>query len=205
MAGVILKQLNGVFQTVIYTFIMAVDTDRPVNRICADVQHLFQLVHQVEGVTAVAVQLVDKGKDRQTAAVANPEQLLGLRLYALSSVNQHDSAVGSHQCTVGILGEVLVTGGIQNVYAEAVVIKLQYGRGNGNTTLLFNLHPVGYGMLIALSSLYRACQVNSSAVKQQLFGKGCFTCVRVRNNSEGTAFLNFIHQFCHYVYALLFL
>ena len=82
MAGVVLEQLNGVFQTVIYTFVMAVDTDRPVNRICADVQHLFQLVHQVEGITAVAVQLVDKGKDRQTAAVANPEQLLGLRLYA---------------------------------------------------------------------------------------------------------------------------
>ena len=103
------------------------------------------------------------------AAVANPEQLFRLRLDALRCVNQHDSAVSSHQRAVGILGEVLVTRGIKDVDAEAVIIKLQYGRGYGNTTLLFNLHPVRHSMLIAFSCLYRASQMDSSAVQQQFF------------------------------------
>ena len=124
MAGVVLKQLNGVFQTVIYTLIVTINTDRPVYRESTDAQNLFQLIHQIKGIAAVTVQLINKGKDRQMAAVAHPEQLFCLRFHTLGSVNQHYGTVGSHQRAVGILRKVLVTGGIKDVDTVAVIIKL---------------------------------------------------------------------------------
>ena len=45
------------------------------------------------------------------------EQLDGLGLDALGGVDDHDGGVGSHERTVGILGEVLVAGGVEDVHA----------------------------------------------------------------------------------------
>mgnify|MGYP000255446597 CR=1 FL=1 len=76
---------------------------------------------------------------------ADLEQLPGLRLHAFRAVDDHDGGVGGHEGAVGILGEVLMAGGVQNVDAEAVVLKLHHGGRDGNTALLLNLHPVGGG------------------------------------------------------------
>jgi len=40
------------------------------------------------------------------------EQLLGLVLNTFCAVDNHDSTVGSHESTVGIFTEILVTWGI---------------------------------------------------------------------------------------------
>ena len=164
VATVFFEQLNAVFQTVVNAFVVTIDTDRPVNGIRTNVQYFFQFIHQIKGVTAVTVQFVYKGKDRQFTTMANPEQFFSLRFYTFSCVNKHYCAVCCHKSTVSIFGEVLVTRGIENVYAITVVIKLQNRRSNGNTTLFFDFHPVRNSMFIAFSSFNGTSQMDSSTV-----------------------------------------
>ena len=52
------------------------------------------------------------------------EKLDCLLLNTLRSVDYHDCRVGCHECTVGILGEVLMSRGIENVDAVAVIVEL---------------------------------------------------------------------------------
>ena len=65
--------------------------------------------------------------------------------------------------------------GVQNVHALARVVELQDRRGDGNTALLLNVHPVGHGVLCALLALDGACLIDGSAVQQQLFGQSGLT------------------------------
>ena len=92
---------------------------------------------------------------------------------------------------VRCLGEVLVAGGVQNVDAEALVLELHHGRGNGNTALLLDLHPVGGGGAGVLFALDLAGLGDGSAVEEELLGEGGLTGVRVRNDSECSSALDF--------------
>ena len=114
---------------------------------------------------------------------ADLEQLPGLRLHALSAIDDHHGAVSSHQGPVGVLGEVLMAGGIQNVDAEAVVLELHHGAGDGNAALFFDLHPVGSGSLGPLALDLTGLR-DGAAVEQKLFRQCGLTGVRVRNDSE---------------------
>ena len=60
-----------------------------------------------------------------------------------------------------------MAGGVQNVDAEAPVLKLQHGRGHGNAPLLFNLHPVGDRGPGVLFPLHLAGLGDGPAVKQE--------------------------------------
>ena len=81
----------------------------------ADAEHLLDLVHQLERVARRAVELVDEGEDGDAAHAADLEELLGLRLHALGGVDQHHRAVGGGQRAVGVLAEVLVARGVEQV------------------------------------------------------------------------------------------
>ena len=59
------------------------------------------------------------------AQCANLEQLDGLGLNTLGGIDDHDGAVRRHQGTVGILTEVLVTRGVQNIDALTLIVELQ--------------------------------------------------------------------------------
>ena len=69
------------------------------------------------------VPLVDEGEQRQAALAAHLEQLQRLGLDALGRVEHHDRGVGRGQHAVGVLGEVAVAGGVEQVDAR--------GRGRG--------------------------------------------------------------------------
>ena len=81
--------------------------------------------------------------------------------------------------------------GIQNVDAVAVVIELQNGRGNGNTTLFLDLHPVGYGMARSRFSFYGTGEIDRSSVQQEFLSQCGFTGIRVGNDGKGTPSFNF--------------
>ena len=70
-----------------------------------------------------------------------------------------------------------------------VIFKLErhHSRGHGNTTVLFDLHKVRTGAALFLFRLNRTGHLNRTPEKQQLFGQGGFTRIRVRNDGEGTA------------------
>ena len=128
---------------------------------------LLQFFQKIEGIFCLAVHLIDKGKDGNMAHGTDLEELSGLGLDALGTVDDHDGAVCRHQSAVGIFGEVLVTGSIQNIDAEAVILELHNGRGNGNTSLLFDLHPVGHSGTAVLFALDSTCLCNGAAVEQE--------------------------------------
>jgi len=170
--------------------------DGPVHGVGLDAQNFLDVLHQLKGVAGFAVHLVDEGKNGDMAQGAHLEQLDGLRLNALCGVDDHDGRVCRHQGAVGILREVLMAGGVQNVHALTGVVELQHRRGDRDTTLLFNVHPVGHGVLGALLALDGASLIDGSTVQQQLFGKGGLTCVGVADDGERPAAFD-LFTICH--------
>ena len=179
------KQQLGLLPVVDALKILA-GADGPVHGVGLDAQLPLHLVQKVEGVLGLPVHLVHEGKDGNVAHGADLEQLPGLRLHALGAVDDHDGGVGGHEGAVGVLGEVLVAGGVQDVDAEAVVLKLHHGGRDGNAALLFDLHPVGGGGAGVFLALDHACLSDGAAVEQEFFGQGGFTGVGVRNDGKGT-------------------
>ena len=168
--------------------------DGPVHRVGLDAEDFFNVLHQLKRVAGLAVHLVDEGEDRDVAQRADLEQLDGLGLNALGGVNDHDGGVRRHQGAVGVLTEVLVAGRVQNVDALALIVELQNRRGNGNTALLFNVHPVGHRMLGALLALDRTRGLDGPTVEQELFGECGFTGVGVRDDRKCAPGFDFFAQ-----------
>ena len=62
-----------------------------------------------------------------------------------------------------------MTGGVQDVDAEAVVLELHDGGSDRDTSLLFDLHPVRGGRPGILLALDDTGLGNGSAVEQEFF------------------------------------
>ena len=73
------------------------------------------LLHQVERLLDLAVHLVDEGQDRRVARPADLQQAARLRLDAVGRVDHHQRRVDRGQHAVGVLGEVLVAGRVEQV------------------------------------------------------------------------------------------
>ena len=84
-----------------------------------------------------------------------------------------------------------MTGGIQNVDAETAILELHDRRSDGDTTLLFDLHPVRGGSTGILLALNDTCLGDGAAVKQEFFSQSGFTGVGVGNNCKCPAAADF--------------
>src|SRR5690606_11627967 len=115
------------------------------------------------------------------------EQFARLGLDTFGGVQHHHGTVGGHEGAVGVLGEILVAGGVQQVDDVPFVRELQDGGGDRDAALCFKRHPVGDGTALVAAGTNAARQVNGVAVKQQLFGQCRFPSVRVGDNGEGAA------------------
>ena len=73
---------------------------------------------------------------------ADVEELEGLRLQALGRVEQHHRGVDGGQHPVGVLGEVAVARGVQQVDHVVAVGELQHRRGDRDAALALHVHPV---------------------------------------------------------------
>ena len=161
--------------------------DGPVHGVGLDAELVFQLVEQVERVLGLAVHLVDKREDRDMAHGADLEQLARLRLDALAAVDDHDGGVRRHERAVGILREILMARRIEDVDAEALILELHDGGGDGNAALLFDLHPVRDGSAGVFLALDRARLRDGPAVEQEFFRQRGFAGVRVRDDRKRPA------------------
>ena len=187
-------QLHRLRIAVVAALEIPVCADRPVDRAGADSEHLFQLFHQGEGILGGPVHFVHKREDRDIPHPADFEQFDRLGFHALGRIQQHDRRVRGDQHTVRILGEVLVSGRIQNIDPVAVVHELHCGTRHGNAALFLNLHPVRGGVLVRFPGLDAAGAADGSAVQQQLFSQGRFAGVRMGNDGEGTPLLHLLVQ-----------
>ena len=195
--AVALKGDNATGLAIEHTAEVAAAADRPVHGIRIDAQDVLDLFHELKRIASLVVELVHKGKDGNVAQRADLKELFGLGLDALGAVDDHDRSVGGHKGTVGILREVLVAGGIENVDTGAVIGELQHRGGDGDAALLLDVHPVRDSMLGRALALDRAGSLDAAGIEQQLLGKRGLTGVRVADDRECAARRDFIRQACH--------
>ena len=161
--------------------------DRNLDRHRVGLQSRLHLLVHAEVVRTGTIHLVDERETRHSVFVGLTPHRFGLRLHAAYSAIHHASAVEHAHRTFNLNGEVDVTRGINNVDAMLGVIRGhatpvtgRRGRSNGNTALLFLLHPVhGGGAVMHFANL-----VIDAGVEQHTFRGRGFTRVNVRGNTD---------------------
>ena len=76
---------------------------------------------------------------------------------------------------------------IEQVHDELPVLELHHRRGDRDTSLLFEFHPVGGGITARLTGTHSSRFLDSAAVMKKLLGEGSLTRVRVRDDGKGTS------------------
>ena len=106
----------------------------------------------------------------------------------LADVEDHDRRVGGRQHPVGVLGEVPVAGGVEQVHHVAAVGELQHGGADRDAPLLLELHPVRGRRAAALPCLHRAGPgAQRPAVEEELLGERGLARVGVADDGERAA------------------
>jgi hypothetical protein len=189
-----LEQVDLLFRAVVHAAEIRAVAQRPVQRARLDAEHGLQLVHERDGIARGAVELVHEGEDRHAAPGTDLEELARLVFHALAGVDHHDDGVHGGEHAVGVLGEVLVAGRVEQVHPVAVVLELEDGRADGDAALLLQLHPVGGGGALVFARGHGAGELHRAAVEQQLLGERRLAGVRVRDDRKGAPALNFFLQ-----------
>ena len=179
--------INAVFQQVVDALQPPAHANRPSDRRATQAQHLFHFIQQLDGGAALTVEFVDECHDGCIAQATHVHQLHGALFHALGTVDDHERAVHGRQRTVGVFTEIFVARRIQQIDDSVLVGKLHHRRGDGDTALLLQRHPVGGGMPCGFAPFHRASHLDSASEQQQLFGEGGLAGVRVRDDSEGAA------------------
>ena len=133
-----------------------------------------------------------KVSDRQAAQLADLEQLAGLRLDALRGVDHHHDAVDREQRAVGVFAEVLVAGRVEQRQVMVAEIELDRRRGDRDAALALDVHPVRHDVPIGLAAAHRAGQLDRAGVQQEFLGQRGLAGVRVGNDGERAAALDFV-------------
>ena len=118
---------------------------------------------------------------------ADREELHRLRLEALGRVDEHHRGVDRGEHPVGVLGEVGVTGGVEQVDDGVAVGELQRGRGDGDAAVALHLHPVGDGAPAAGLAVHGAGLADHPRVQGQGLGERRLAGVGVADDREGAA------------------
>ena len=130
------------------------------------------------------VVLVEEREHRQPAVAAHLEQLERLGLDALRRVEHHHHGVDAGEHAVGVLGEVLVAGGVEQVDDVLAVRELQHRRADRDAALALELHPVRGRRPPPLAGLHGAGALHRSGVQQELLGQRRLAGVGVGDDRE---------------------
>ncbi len=158
--------------------------ERPIHGKRVDAEDGFQFVEEVEGRPCGAVELVHERENGDSTSAANLEKFPCLSLDALARIDDHDCGIHGGKHAVGVLGEIFVAGGVEDVDHAIFILELQNGGGNRDTALFFQLHPVGGGGALVFPCGDGSGEVQGAAVEEEFFRQGCFSSVRVGNDRE---------------------
>lgn len=144
-------------------------------------------IEERKRVLAFAVDLVDEGDDRDVAQAADLEELEGLGLDAAGGVDDHDGGVDRGEGAVGVFGEVLVAGRVEQVEDDVVPGEGHDRGGDGDAALAFDGHPVRAGVAALAAGLDHAGLADGAAEEEELLGQGGLAGVGVGDDREGAA------------------
>ncbi len=178
---------DGIGREIEQALKLAPHANRPHLRADVERQHIGHLVQRLEGIAALAVDLIDEGDDRHAPQATYFEQLAGLRLDALGGVDHHHRRVHRGQRAIGIFREVLVARRVEQVEDDPVLLEGHHRGRDRYPALLFDLHPVRPRPPRLPARLDLAGQVDRAALQQQLLGERGLPRVRVRDDREGAA------------------
>ena len=177
--------------------------NRPGERSHVDMKFLLQFVEQVEGIATLAVHLVDKDNDGSIPHTADFHQFARLCLHTFGRIHHNDRGIDSRKRSIGIFGKVLVAWRIEDVDLIGLVllgfgtlgtiVELHHRRGDRDTTLLLNVHPVGGGALAYFVALHRTGYLNLSTKEEEFLGQGSLTRIRVADDGKGASAFYFVH------------
>ena len=160
------------------------DPDRPRRRRRPQTDLRLDLVEQLERFATGTVVLVEERQHRQAAAPAHLEQLERLGLDALGAVEHHHHGVDAGEHPVGVLGEVLVAGRVEEVDHVVAVGELQHGRADRDAPLALQLHPVRRRRPSAFAGLDGTGTLHRAGVEQELLGQRGLAGVGVADDRE---------------------
>ena len=158
--------------------------DRNLNRNRTRAEALNDGRSRVLKVRAGLVHLVDEANTRNLVLVGLTPHRLGLWLHTLNGIEARDRAIEHTQRTLHLSGEVHVTGGIDNVDANAVPRAGGRSRGDGDSTLLLLLHPIHGGRAL----VHLADTVRDARIEQDALGRRRLAGVDVSHDANVPAF-----------------
>jgi len=185
------EQVDPVLQQVEHPLEALAHADGPGHRGASDAQDLLHLVHELHRFAAFAVELVHEGHDGGGAQAADIHELARALLHTLGGVDDHERRVHGGEGAVGVLGEIAVARGVEQVDDALAVGELHHRRGHRDAALLLHGHPVGGGVAIGLAPLHGAGVLDGAPVEQELLGERGLAGVRVGNDGEGAPALDF--------------
>ena len=192
----ILPDDRTVFNEVDKTLQIRLKADRNVENRRLRTQTIDDRLHAIFEVRAGPVELVDEAHARNAIFVSLTPYGFRLRLHTGNAVEACNRTVENAQRTLDFNGEVNVAGGVDDVDAVIVPEAGRRSRGDGDTTLLFLLHPVHGGRTIVhFTDLVRLAGV----VKDTLGGRG-LTGVDMRHNTDIAIHIEWMAA-CHGLYS----
>jgi len=108
----------------------------------------------------------------------------------------HERRIDCGQRAVGVFGEVLVPGRIEQIHDALAIRELHHRRGDRDAALLLEAHPVRGGVARRFAPLDGSGHLDRPAEQQQFFGERCLAGVRVRNDRESPASPDFGGGIC---------
>ena len=171
---------------------IAAHADGPGDRGALDFQHAFNFIQQFDRSTAVPIQLVNERHDGRVAQPAYIHEFDGPLFNALGAVNYHQGRINRRERPIGILGEILVAGCVQQIHDAIIEGELHHRGGHGNAALLLQPHPGG--VTRRLAALDRARHLNSAAKQQQFFGERGLARVWMGDDCKSSSSAYFVGQ-----------
>ena len=115
------------------------------------------------------------------------EQLARLAFHALRPVDHHDRRIDGGEGPVGVLGEVLVAGRVDQVETVLAEVEAHRRGGDRDAAVLFHLQEVRPRAPRLALGADLAGHLDRAAEQQELFGQRGFPGVGVRDDREGPA------------------
>ena len=142
------------------------------------------------------VHLVDEADTGDVVLISLTPHGLRLGLDTFLTVEHGNCTVEDAQRALNLNREVNVTGGVDDVDLVTVPEGGHGCGGDGNTTLLFLLHPVGgRGAIVRLANL-----VVDARVEQNTFGHGGLAGIDVSHDADVANLIEVSkHLVCHYI------